>query len=397
MLEGLIQKESKHRYEFKLKSGKIIVLHKKDIKSIMINGRKIPFNYTKKNSIKKSPKRAKTRPKKSASNTKAAVSKSEINRLIQAAGKSKPDWWNSVNLNYPKSLDLSYPAKPVGKGWNSRLNVNQYMWSIINENPGRFKQGTKFMHFLASKFKTDKSTLKRCYVQLAHCYHDLLQDWARAAYFYEKAGKDGVALSNCYLQLGNKQMAKDILRGKTTDRSRYGALIKQWSVIGDLKMALKIAEQSSKRNAVAAYRAAGDACRYHKQYKKAISYYQKCLKAKSGRDFVIKLNHSQARDSINSISIFETFDLSKIKDGRFTGTAQAYNGNLKVEVTIAQSKISKVKIVQHREKQYYSSLVEMPAKIIKVQSVEVDATTGATVTAEAIKNATAKAIANGRK
>jgi uncharacterized protein with FMN-binding domain len=54
--------------------------------------------------------------------------------------------------------------------------------------------------------------------------------------------------------------------------------------------------------------------------------------------------------------------------------------------------------VQHREKQYYSSLTDTPAKIIAKQGVKgVDSTSSATITSEAIINATAKALAKGAK
>jgi uncharacterized protein with FMN-binding domain len=57
-----------------------------------------------------------------------------------------------------------------------------------------------------------------------------------------------------------------------------------------------------------------------------------------------------------------------------------------------------VRVTSHREKQFYSSLTDTPQKILKKQSVKgVDATSGATITSEAIINATAKAIAGGMK
>ena len=91
------------------------------------------------------------------------------------------------------------------------------------------------------------------------------------------------------------------------------------------------------------------------------------------------------------------FSLAKIPNGQYTGKAEAYNGTIKVLINVAQNKITKVLVAQHHEKQYYSSLVEMPAKIIKKQSYNVEATTGATVTAEAIKIAAAKALVSGRR
>ena len=156
----------------------------------------------------------------------------EVLALIEQAGTSKPDWWDAVPLEYPETLDLSFPHPPPTKEWNTRLNVGQYMWSIINENPSRFMQGTKFMHFVLRLNEDDPQVVKRCSEQLAHCYHDLLQDWARAAYWKRKLAVKDVALANCYWQLGNKEMAVGILSWIHFDNSRYGGAIKQWADIG---------------------------------------------------------------------------------------------------------------------------------------------------------------------
>ncbi len=57
-----------------------------------------------------------------------------------------------------------------------------------------------------------------------------------------------------------------------------------------------------------------------------------------------------------------------------------------------------MKVTRHREKQYYASLTDTPARIIKKQSLKgISATTGATLTSEAIINATAKALAGGQR
>ena len=108
-------------------------------------------------------------------------------------------------------------------------------------------------------------------------------------------------------------------------------------------------------------------------------------------------NKPHARESLNTLKKFEMFSLAKIPNGQYTGKAQAYNGTIKVLINVAQNKITKVLVAQHHEKQYYSSLVEMPAKIIKKQSYNVESTTGATVTAEAIKIAAAKSLVSGRR
>jgi len=57
-----------------------------------------------------------------------------------------------------------------------------------------------------------------------------------------------------------------------------------------------------------------------------------------------------------------------------------------------------VRVAKHREKQFYSALKDIPQQIVTRQSVEgIDAVSGATVTSQAIVNATAKALASGAR
>ena len=94
---------------------------------------------------------------------------------------------------------------------------------------------------------------------------------------------------------------------------------------------------------------------------------------------------------------FYTLDPKQAKDGTYTSSSIGYEAEVKVEVVVKNGRIEDVRVVQHREKQFYSSITDTPKKIITRQSFkDVDATTGATITSEAIINATAKALAGGR-
>ena len=333
------------------------------------------------------------------SSDRVTRTREEVLALIEEAGTSKPAWWDSAALEYPETLDLSFPHPPPTKEWNSRLNVGQFMWSIINENASRFRQGTKFMHFVLKLNEDDPSVVRRCREQLAHCYHDLLQDWARAAYWKRKLRARDVALANCYWQLGNKEMAANILDWIRFDSSRYGGAIKQWADMGELEKALALAEKSAGfRNWGAAHRAVGDAYRKFGRYGEAVEYYEKVLAVESATkdNLILKHNQDHARLSIENIRLFETFDLGKVKDGTYRASVPAYNGELVVSATVEKGRITAVRVVEHREKQFYTSLTDMPAKIIRAQDFRnVDATTGATVTADAIKNAVARALSQG--
>ncbi|HPY50061.1 MAG TPA: FMN-binding protein [Sedimentisphaerales bacterium] len=67
-------------------------------------------------------------------------------------------------------------------------------------------------------------------------------------------------------------------------------------------------------------------------------------------------------------------------------------------MTVKDGRIQSVRVTSHEEKQFYSALTDTPNQIIAKQGVKgVDAVTGATMTSEAILNATAKALAEGMK
>jgi fumarate reductase flavoprotein subunit len=89
-----------------------------------------------------------------------------------------------------------------------------------------------------------------------------------------------------------------------------------------------------------------------------------------------------------------TSKAAAMKDGTYDGEAQGHNGKLKVSVTIASGKISDVKVTDNIETTGVceNAIANVPAEIVKNNSVSVDATTGATVTSSAIRLAVQNAI-----
>ena len=107
---------------------------------------------------------------------------------------------------------------------------------------------------------------------------------------------------------------------------------------------------------------------------------------------------ARARDSITAIEVFERIDVSKIADGKYRSSSVGFVGPVDVEVEVAAGRIVAVRVTKHREKQFYAALEDTPGKIVAKQSVKgIDATSGATITSQAIVNATAKALADGAK
>lgn len=333
--------------------------------------------------------------------------RAEVEALIENVGRTPPDWYGSTPLNYPRTLDLSWP-KPSGP-WNTRKHISHYMFSVINENPRRWKEGARFMHHVLSVNGDDPQVHQKAFDQLGHCYHDLLEDWARAAFWWGKLNKyhmdNFMGLADCYWKLGSKEMATDLLRRIRTDSTRYGSVIKLWSDMGELDEALRLAEASARAgNPSGARIGAGDACRKHGRYSRAVAYYKKVLalpatytriNGKNQKNPILERNKQRAQTAIDNIKTFETLDLNRISDGIYTGTSPAYVGDLTVAATVQNGRITSVRITKHKDKQYFSALTDTPNQIIKKQGLKgVDATTSATITSEAIINATAKALAS---
>jgi uncharacterized protein with FMN-binding domain len=82
----------------------------------------------------------------------------------------------------------------------------------------------------------------------------------------------------------------------------------------------------------------------------------------------------------------------KLKNGEFDGEARGFDDIIKLKVIIAGGKIKEVKIMSQKESRPWSVLEEVPERIVKAQSAQVDAVTGATVTSSAVIGAADQAL-----
>lgn len=328
-------------------------------------------------------------------------SKAAVKAVIAAAGKSAPDWFESKPLYYPKTLDLSWPLKPPTKGWQSQKNMSQYIWSVINENPSRWHSGIKLIHHCVTLHKDDRVLLKRDMNALGSAYFRLLQDYPRAAFWFQKSGAtvsrvEGVRLAECYWRLGNRDMALDMLRGK---RLNLGA-IKLYGDMGEMDRVLGLTKAFNKSGRD--YQAnilAADALRLSGSLDQAIDYYQRVIDSKNFRndDYGMRFK-ARAQESIDAIKVFDQADVTQVADGTYQDSSTGYAGKVFIDVTVADGRIESVVITRHKEKQFYSSLTDTPRQLIDRQSVQgIDGTSGATITSQAIVNATAKALAKGNQ
>ena len=85
------------------------------------------------------------------------------------------------------------------------------------------------------------------------------------------------------------------------------------------------------------------------------------------------------------------------KDGSYEGTATGFGGDITVEVTIADGKITDVEILsaEKEDSAYLTMAKDIIPEIIDAQSADVDTISGATFSSTGIKNATAQALEKG--
>ena len=145
------------------------------------------------------------------------------------------------------------------------------------------------------------------------------------------------------------------------------------------------------------YLTAGDICRNTGRTSDALKYYQKALEASAG-GVDLKQTKARAQASIDAIRLVDALDIKRVPDGTYRDSSIGYNGPVEVEVKVSGGKIADVKVVKHEEKQYYSSITDTRSQMILKQGAKgVDATSGATITSEAILNAGLKAVAKAQK
>lgn len=361
------------------------------VKAIIVDGKRIDMRTG-----------AATEP---PSNGRVERSPEDVLAEIDRQGKAQPDWYESTPLNYPKTLDLTWPQPPP-KGWNSNLNVGQFIWDRINPNANKWREGVRFMHHILSTTK-DNDVRQRAMRSLGSMYHNLLQDYARAAFWFRLSGlenqladapQQGIVLADCYWQLGSKRMALELLA--KMKRKPYSA-IKLLGDLGETDAAVNLGEAFAKSGqASTSFLYAGDACRVAGRLADAEKYYRKSIAgipAKEAAEPHRKRDKARAEASIAAIK-FYSLDPKNVRDGEYSASSIGYEAPVHVEVVVKAGTIESVKVSQHREKQYYSSLTDTPRKILAKQGVSgIDATSSATITSEAIINATAKALADGSK
>ncbi|NLW29698.1 MAG: FMN-binding protein [Erysipelothrix sp.] len=113
--------------------------------------------------------------------------------------------------------------------------------------------------------------------------------------------------------------------------------------------------------------------------------------------FILLLVGCSSEPAVQSKTVEEVL----INDGIYQGQAPGRNGVVIVEVKIESQVITDVRIVNHQEDTRYVAevevaIVEIPERIVKSNSTQVDVVSKATVTSKAIMKAVEDAITNAK-
>lgn len=319
---------------------------------------------------------------------------------IAKAGATTPAWWATVQMRTPSTLDLTGTYRP--KAWEPQKAYGAYFWSIINPNPGRWREGIKLHTQAMDARQKDKEALLQCMSSLADAYLRYEKDHARAAHWWTRAIQMGwspppepaAGLAECFFRLGSATMAAETLR---KNGSICGAAVKLLAEMGDTDAAVRMAELMAQSMPEAGNVYAGNVCRLTGDLPRAVGYYEKALAVKSGGRRLAQYQQ-RARDAIQAIELYDKLDVSRVRDGTHQGSCAGYRGPVEVSVKVAAGRIVEARVTRHREDEYFFHLTvpDLPERIVKAGTVKgVDTITGATVTGEAILNAAARALRSG--
>ena len=177
---------------------------------------------------------------------------------------------------------------------NSR-SIDQYLVQVIYPNDSRYETGIKLVNYLMIMHKDDRQKLVRSLSTLGDLFYDLLNDYARAVFWWQKAAKmggsiDSLKLARCYYELGSKSAAYELLANVNSGyRGSNKDAIKFWANMGEVDKALDMIESGSQGNMDGRYSFsrggsqgvdylfAAEICRTAGRYDQAIEYYEKVI------------------------------------------------------------------------------------------------------------------------
>ena len=179
----------------------------------------------------------------------------------------------------------------------------------------------KFLHFVYSQNRSNAYARTECARQLGRLYFEFFRDYAQAAHWIQEtcltsADRLHAVLAECYYRLGSQSMALKYFAGKP-------ALIgtaKLMGAMGLTDQAVRVADAIARNpRPREALLTAGDALALAGRYPEALNYYNKVLTERRPERDNKYMNRyvTRARQCIASIQLYQTMDVSKLRDGTY--------------------------------------------------------------------------------
>ena len=280
-----------------------------------------------------------------------------------ASLKIPPDWLAGVRTSY----DTRQPWK------KARLHIRKLLAQ------GKNREAIKLTYDYLIVRKVNKDT----HEYPMYLYLGNEHAWAIKAYEERiKGGHRGVAhdcrgLASCYLAFGESEEAIETLRFglKHLPDPPWGQMMEAGihDHLGDIHARMEDQQQAEQH------------------YRKSMALF-KAAKPKYGRH---QLPRRVAKVQ-TKIEIMKrtSFDLATVRDGIHRGQSMGYVQPLTCTVIVRGGRITNIRL-HHKENIEQGATRIIPKRIVDAQSLDVDGITGATVTTQAIVEATYRALLKG--
>ena len=283
-------------------------------------------------------------------------------RLAEAVAKHKipPEWFKDVALDYGTS-------KPWKEAWKD-------VTDLLNEGGPKAKRGIRILYEYAEK----KGHRPDGYPFFLMLGGEPL--WA-ASIFLEQAKRRPagftemyINLASLYLRYGEGRKALDLLHDALQRPPR-----RPWDTFHKAKINDKLGD---------AYAATGEKEKAIEHYRTAIELFPKA-ELRKGRHLLPR--YARKTEAKIELLTRDALSFARVPDGIHRGNSIGFGGPLNVDVTVKSGRVVDIK-VEHKERIDQGATKIAPRQIIERQKLELDAITGATVTVQAVVEATYRAL-----
>jgi len=276
-----------------------------------------------------------------------------------------PAWFDAVTTTY----DMKTPWK------DARLHVRK----LLGEGKGR--EAMKISHTYHAENRGSKDGhewpmyffLGGDYVWAAKVYKERIEGRTKGYVFEIRA------LASIYTRFGDYDQALDVLR-----------------------LGLRTLPDPPERTMAEAdiHDAMGDTTAAKGDSEKAVEHYNQAMAlfGKARPRYGRHLLPRRIRKVQSKIDLIgkQSLDITRIANGVYRGESLGYGKPLRAFVTVKGGKVTDIRL-QHEEKIEQGATKSVPKQIIERQSLDVDAVTGATITVQAIVEATYRALSGARR